>query len=83
MANRISSPWYEPEHYSLGLSLPFFQSRFKNMNWSILTPYQAAHWDGEILKLSANSDSSQYPKEDEVEKYWLKYYASTFNPGAA
>lgn len=24
--------WYEPEHYSLDLSLPFFQTRFKNMN---------------------------------------------------
>lgn len=72
--------WYEPEHYSLELSLPFFQSRFKNMNWSILTPYLGAHWNGEELSLTANPDPSQYPKEDTIETYWLKYYASTFNP---
>lgn len=72
--------WYEPEHYSLELSLPFFQSRFKNMNWSILTPYLGAHWNGEDIALTANPDPSQYPKEDTIEKYWLKYYASTFNP---
>lgn len=72
--------WYEPEHYSLELSLPFFQSRFKNMNWSILTPYLGAHWNGDGITLTANPDPSQYPKEDTIEKYWLKYYASTFNP---
>lgn len=72
--------WYEPEHYSLELSLPFFQTRFKNMNWSILTPYLGAHWDGETVTKSANPDPSLHPKEDEIEKYWLKYYASTFNP---
>lgn len=72
--------WYEPEHYSLELSLPFFQTRFKNMSWSILTPYLAAHWDKESLSLSPNPDPSIVPKDDMVEQYWLKYYASTFNP---
>lgn len=72
--------WYEPEHYSLELSLLFFQTRFKNMVWSILTPYVGAHWNGETLTLSQNPDPSFVPKSDEIEKYWLKYYSSTFNP---
>jgi uracil-DNA glycosylase len=72
--------WYEPEHYSLELSLPFFQTRFKNMVWSILTPYLAAHWDRENLALQENPDPSCVPKEDAIEQYWLKYYASIFNP---
>lgn len=72
--------WYEPEHYSLELSLPFFQTRFKNMNWSILTPYRAAHWDGENMVLQDTPDPSLAPKDDEIERYWLKYYATTFNP---
>lgn len=72
--------WYEPEHYSLELSLPFFQTRFKNMTWSILTPYMAAHWDREQLLTSDNPDPSIVPTDDTVERYWLKYYASTFNP---
>lgn len=72
--------WYEPEHYTLELSLPFFQTRFRNMTWSILTPYLAAHWDQEALRLQENPDPSQYPKDDQIETYWLKYYATTFNP---
>lgn len=72
--------WYEPEHYSLELSLPFFQTRFKNMNWSILTPYMTAHWDGHVLTCQGNPDKSVLPDNDNIETYWLKYYATTFNP---
>lgn len=72
--------WYEPEHYSLELSLPFFQTRFKNMNWSILTPYLGAFWNGNNLQLEPNPDPSIVPQEDRIEQYWLKYYATTFNP---
>lgn len=72
--------WHEPEHYSLELSLPFFQKRFKNMTWSIITPYLAAYWDRQALSFCENPDPAIVPKADEVEKYWLKYYASTFNP---
>lgn len=72
--------WYEPEHYALELVLPFFQTRFKNMRWSILTPYIAAHWNCTRLTLSDNPDPGMVPKDDQIEQYWLKYYASTFNP---
>jgi probable DNA metabolism protein len=72
--------WYEPEHYSLELSLPFFQTRFKNMHWTILTPYLAAHWNMESLLLEDNKNPKNIPREDKVEQYWLKYYATTFNP---
>jgi probable DNA metabolism protein len=72
--------WYEPEHYTLEHALPFFQERFKNMSWSILTPYRSAHWDGEKLLLTETSDKALYPTEDAVEAYWVQYYASIFNP---
>ena len=72
--------WYEPFHYTLERSLPFFTKRFRNMNWSILTPYRAAHWDGKSLFLQDNPDPSQLPEEDKIEKYWLTYYAGIFNP---
>ena len=72
--------WYEPEHYTLERVLPFFQTRFRNMRWSILTPYRAAHWDKESMICEDNPDPNRYPKSDEVEKYWLGYYASIFNP---
>ena len=50
------------------------------MRWSILTPYRAAHWNGENLFLEDNPDPALYPKDDKIEQYWLTYYASIFNP---
>lgn len=72
--------WYEPEHFTLELKLDFFMKRFKNMRWSILTPYRAAHWSGHDLVLEDNPDPSLYPEEDQIEKYWWGYYANIFNP---
>ncbi len=72
--------WYEPYHYTLERVLPFFKKRFKNMKWSILMPYRAAHWNGDSLTLQDNPDPSLFPKEDKIEQYWLTYYASIFNP---
>lgn len=72
--------WYEPEHYSLEVKLNFFKTRFRNMRWSIITPYRAAHWDTDELTLDDNPDPSVYPKDDNIEKYWLTYYANIFNP---
>lgn len=72
--------WYQPEHYTLERVLPFFQTRFRNMRWSILMPYRAAHWDGGCITLEDNPNPNLYPKDDQVEGYWLKYYASIFNP---
>lgn len=72
--------WYEPEHFSLELKLDFFQTRFKNMCWSILTPYRAAHWNTKTLVLEDNPDPSIIPNDDRIEKYWLTYYANIFNP---
>lgn len=75
--------WYQPLHYSLERSLPFFMTRFKNMYWSILTPYLAAHWNQQQLVLEANPSKENYPTDDTVEDYWLTYYASTYNPARA
>ncbi len=72
--------WYEPEHFTLEHKLDFFKTRFKNMCWSILTPYRAAHWDKKVIVLEDNPDPSVYPDTDRIEKYWLTYYANIFNP---
>lgn len=72
--------WYTPEHDSLELTLPFFTDRFRHMRWSILTPLRGAHWDGKKCLITLNPDPSLVPRDDDVEKYWLTYYASIFNP---
>lgn len=72
--------WHKPEHYTLERVTHFFQTRFKNMRWSILTPYRAAHWDMKELHMEDNPNPDLYPGEDKVEEYWLGYYANIFNP---
>ena len=72
--------WYEPEHYTLERTLYFFQNRFTNMRWTIMTPYRAASWDGERMLLSDNPDPAMRPGDDAVEKIWLTYYKTIFNP---
>ncbi len=74
--------WYEPEHFTLGLSLPFFTTRFANMNWSILTPYISAHWDADAqgLTLLPPQSKDTCPDDDATEKHWLTYYSHIFNP---
>lgn len=72
--------WFEPEHFIVELTAPFFAKRFASFDWSILTPYRCAHWDGEKIDFTAGVEASQAPKDDELEDYWRTYYASIFNP---
>lgn len=72
--------WYEPQHYILEKSLGFFTTRFKNMNWSILTPYRGAHWNGHDVYFEDNPDKSAYLVKDCFEERWVTYYKNIFNP---
>lgn len=72
--------WFEPEHSIVELTAPFFAKRFASMDWSILTPWQCAHWDGQSLQFSPGVSSREAPKEDQLEDYWRSYYAHIFNP---
>lgn len=72
--------WHEPDHLILQKVGPFFARRFADMRWSILTPDECAHWDGEALSFTAGADLSQKPEEDAQEALWRDYYRATFNP---
>jgi probable DNA metabolism protein len=72
--------WFEPEHYIVEHNARFFVDRFVNMKWSILTPDRCVHWDGLDLRFTEGVDRSQAPSEDRVERLWLTYYKSIFNP---
>ncbi len=72
--------WFEPTHSIVELTAPFFAKRFASFDWSILTPERCAHWDGDEITFTEGVDSSQAPKDDELEDYWRTYYASIFNP---
>ena len=71
--------WFEPDHYILPLTAPFFVNRFTNMSWSILTPDGCAHWDQQELVFT--DGIHQRPTiDDSVEQLWLSYYSHIFNP---
>lgn len=73
--------WFEPEHLIVEYAAGFFQRRFANMRWSILTPDRCVHWDGAgQLWFSPGTDRSAAPEGDITEDAWQVYYRSIFNP---
>ncbi|MGB7757537.1 MAG: UdgX family uracil-DNA binding protein [Salinisphaera sp.] len=73
--------WFEPEHAVVEYAAGFFQHRFANMRWSILTPDRCAHWEGGgAIWFSPGTDKTAAPAGDVTEEAWRVYYRSIFNP---
>ena len=72
--------WHRPDHRILRLVAPFFQRRFTSMHWTILTPDESVHWNGETLRFGPGVPADQAPPEDVLEDLWRDYYRATFNP---
>jgi len=72
--------WFEPEHYTLERTAPFFARRFAGMHWGIITPYRSAFWDGAALSFGPGGEKADVPAEDAMEAVWRAYYAAIFNP---
>ncbi|HZY67274.1 MAG TPA: TIGR03915 family putative DNA repair protein, partial [Devosia sp.] len=72
--------WFEPEHYTLERTAPFFVRRFASMHWAILTPYRSAAWNGEQLIFGDGTRKGEAPPADAMEDVWRTYFASIFNP---
>lgn len=70
---------HNPDHKIMRLAGPFFQERFKGMKWTIFTPDESAHWDGEDLSYSPGVEITE-TLNDQQEDLWKTYYASVFNP---
>jgi DNA polymerase len=72
--------WFEPDHRIVRLATPFFEKRFAGMDWSILTPYECAHWDGQKRYFTPGVPRSSAPDEDALDDLWRTYYRNIFNP---
>lgn len=73
--------WYRPDHRITRRIAPSFVKRFRAMHWSILTPDECAHWDGDELQFSPGVQRQTAPAADAaIEDLWREYYRSTFNP---
>ena len=71
--------WFEPDHHIVRLNAGFFARRFAQMRWSILTPDECVHWDGD-LSFTPGATRADAPDGDPLEATWRTYYASIFNP---
>lgn len=72
--------WFEPEHDILSRVAPFFVDRFAAMDWMIVTPRGAIHWDRATLRHLERVDDLELPASDGKESLWRAYYAAIFNP---
>ncbi|MCD0458365.1 UdgX family uracil-DNA binding protein [Roseiconus lacunae] len=72
--------WHRPDHFILRHTAPFFRRRFDVMRWTIMSPDESCHFDGDKLIFGAGMPRSEAPNEDELEPLWKTYYANIFNP---
>ncbi|MFK7889761.1 MAG: TIGR03915 family putative DNA repair protein [Granulosicoccus sp.] len=80
MTTEHYSAWFEPSHYILRLTIPFFCKRFSNMHWSIHTPEGSAHWNGTDIVFGPPGTRDDIPQGEIMEDIWRTYFANTFNP---
>ena len=71
--------WFEPDHHIVGRTAPFFQRRFTDMDWIIVTPNGSASWDGDRLVIS-DTVCEKPDLDDVTDDLWKVYYANIFNP---
>ena len=71
--------WFEPDHHIVTRKAPFFQRRFNDMDWMILTPKGSASWDGVRLSLS-DEPCTKPDLIDPADELWKTYFANIFNP---
>jgi DNA polymerase len=71
--------WFEPDHHIVGRTAPFFQRRFTDMDWIIVTPKGSASWNGEKLVVS-DAVCEKPDLDDATDDLWKVYYANIFNP---
>lgn len=72
--------WFEPMHLITERMASFFQKRFTNMNWSILTPDVCLHWHDKHLQTSPGLTEKPDLSDDPFESLWLTYYKNIYNP---
>ncbi|WP_440982658.1 UdgX family uracil-DNA binding protein [Shinella sumterensis] len=71
--------WFEPSHFVVARTAPFFRRRFADMDWIIATPKGTASWDGESLIFDTRPGDNP-GHGDPTDDLWRTYYASIFNP---
>ena len=73
--------WFEPDHFIVEATAPFFVERFESLVWTILTPVGSLHWDRRSLSVGPAAFKPEgLDRDDRFAEGWQRYYESTFNP---
>ena len=72
--------WFEPTYRIERLAAPFFQKRFANMDWVIVTPEASIFWSDGQLIFGDGGKPQDVPSADALEDHWRTYFSSIFNP---
>ena len=76
---RRFSSWFEPDHYIVEATAPFFARRFGDMDWHIATPHGCATCASGTLSF-APGVAKPAALTDPTEELWRTYYTNIFNP---
>ena len=76
---RRFAAWFEPDHFIVARTAPFFARRFADMDWLIATPKGSASWDGENLSIDP-TPATKLRHTDEADELWRIYFSNIFNP---
>jgi uracil-DNA glycosylase len=76
---RRFAAWFEPDHFIVGRTAPFFARRFADMDWLIATPKGSASWDGKSLAIDP-APATRLRHTDEADELWRVYFSNIFNP---
>ena len=78
-ARRAFTAWFEPDHFIVEATAPFFARRFGDMDWRIDTPQGCATCTGGALHF-ARGIAKPAALADPTEELWRTYYTNIFNP---
>ena len=76
---RSFAAWFEPTHFTVEPTAPFFARRFGDMDWRIVTPDRSAIFSDGVLTFGAGHPKPPMP-EDAAEALWATYFQNIFNP---
>ena len=78
-SRRRFTAWFEPDHFIVEATAPFFARRFGDMDWHIATPNGCATCVDGVLDYAPGT-AKPAALADPTEALWRTYYTNIFNP---
>ncbi|MEJ6396717.1 UdgX family uracil-DNA binding protein [Yoonia sp. 208BN28-4] len=76
---RSFAAWFEPTHHTVEPTATFFQKRFGDMDWRIITPDVSVFCEAGDLRFELDHPTPDLP-DDAAEDLWITYFENIFNP---